>query len=353
MMVGSVARVGDVFRTNHTSEATQILQSRESFFSSGRHARQLRNLCLIVGPKCPTFGRVPLQPASTPRLVEARFKMQSRSPLTRPQPSTQSFGAVNVRLVVLVPAYNPGGILIETVRALLAFHPDVWLLVDGSTDGSDLGIESKFRAHRGFRVLRRSRNLGKGATLLEGEKNADLQNFTHILTFDSDGQHPPEHVPEFRGLCQRFPEALIMGQPRFGSDAPFERVFFRWIANALVLLETFGRIRCDSLFGMRAYPIRSFLAAFAESAGGLRYDFDTEIAVRLGWAGLNVIGVGVPVCYPHREAGGVSHYRYVHDNLVLAWAHGRLLCDALVRFLRGRLPKGTAGIEQRISGAGS
>jgi glycosyltransferase involved in cell wall biosynthesis len=279
--------------------------------------------------------------------------MQSRSPLTRPQPSTQSSGAVDVRLVVLVPAYNPGGILIETVRALLAFHPDVWLLVDGSTDGSDLGIESHLGAHRGFRVLRRSRNLGKGATLLEGAKNADVQNFTHILTFDSDGQHPPEHVPEFRGLCQRFPEALIMGEPRFGSDAPFERVFFRWIANALVLLETFGRIRCDSLFGMRAYPIRSFLAAFAESAGGMRYDFDTEIAVRLGWAGLNVIGVGVPVCYPSREAGGVSHYRYVHDNLVLAWAHGRLLCNALARFLRGGLPKGTAGIEQRISGAGS
>ena len=85
--------------------------------------------------------------------------MQSRSPFTRPQPSTQSSGAVDVRLVVLVPAYNPGGILIETVRALLAFHPDVWLLVDGSTDGSDLGIESHLGAHRGFRVLRRARLL--------------------------------------------------------------------------------------------------------------------------------------------------------------------------------------------------
>ncbi len=244
------------------------------------------------------------------------------------------FATHNARLLVLVPAYNPGVLLIETARALLAFHPDVWVLVDGSTDGSDVGIESELAAHKEFRVLRRSKNTGKGAIMLYGAKKAYEEGFTHILSFDSDGQHPPQAVPELRRLSEQHPRALIMGDPSFGPDAPWERVCFRRVANALTFLETLGRIRYDSLFGMRLYPLEAFLEAFSETRWGRRYDFDTEIAVRMVWAGVPVFGVETPVRYPRRSAGGVSHFRYGRDNLSLAWMHGRLLAGGLARALK-------------------
>ena len=240
-----------------------------------------------------------------------------------------------VRLLVMVPAFNPGPLLVETTRALLAFHPEVWVLVDGSADGSDVGLEALLGEPPGLSVLRRSSNSGKGATLLSGAQAAAEKGFTHILTFDADGQHPPQLVPEFKNRCEQCPHALIMGEPIFGRDAPLERVYFRRIANALAFVESFGRLHCDSLFGMRVYPLKPFLSAFSETRWGRRYDFDTEIAVRMVWNGLSVIGVKTPVRYPDKGAGGVSHFRYGQDNLALARMHGRLLIGALVRAFKG------------------
>jgi glycosyltransferase involved in cell wall biosynthesis len=240
-----------------------------------------------------------------------------------------------MRLVVLVPAYDPGPLLPENIRVLLTQHADVWVLVDGSKDGSDAGLETFLGEPPGLRVVRRSFNLGKGATILEGAIMASAEGFTHILCFDADGQHPPEAVLEFRMQCDRFPNALIMGQPVFGRDAPLERVYFRRLANALAFVETSGRLRVDSLFGMRIYPLQAFLGAFRQTRWGRGYDFDAEIAVRMVWAGLAVVGVKTPVRYPPVANGGVSHFRYGRDNLVLVWMHGRLLVEALVRVLRG------------------
>ena len=242
---------------------------------------------------------------------------------------------IPVRLLVLVPAFNPGPLLLETARALIGFHSEVWVLVDGSADGSDAGLESLLGEPPGLRVLRRSSNSGKGTALLEGAQKAAKEGFTHILSFDADGQHPPELVPEFERRCEQCPHALIMGEPIFGSDAPLERVYFRRIANALALVETFGRLHCDSLFGMRAYPLQAFLSAFSETRFGRGYDFDTEIAVRMVWSGVAVVGVRTPVRYPNKDAGGVSHFHYGRDNLALARMHGRLLLEAFARAFRG------------------
>jgi hypothetical protein len=218
---------------------------------------------------------------------------------------------------------------------LVALHPDVWVLVDGSGDGSDVGLESLLGAPPGLRVLRRRANLGKGATMLEGARVAAVEGFTHILAFDADGQHPPDLVPEFRRQCELSPDSIIMGEPVFGRDAPLERRYFRRVANALARVETCGLMRCDSLFGMRVYPLQPFLSAFSETRWGRGYDFDTEIAVRMVWNGLPVVGIKTPVRYPNKAAGGVSHFRYKRDTLALTRMHGRLLVEALLRAWRG------------------
>lgn len=41
-----------------------------------------------------------------------------------------------MRHLVLIPSFNSGSKLAETVRAARARWPDVWVVVDGSTDGS-------------------------------------------------------------------------------------------------------------------------------------------------------------------------------------------------------------------------
>ena len=74
-----------------------------------------------------------------------------------------------------------------------------------------------------------------------------------------------------------------------------------------------------------------------------RFDFDTEAAVRLCWRGIRPINVAAPVNYLRPEEGGVSHFNYLRDNVLLTWMHARLLFEFLFRLpalLRRRLAGG-------------
>ena len=66
--------------------------------------------------------------------------------------------------LVLIPSYNTGARLSTTVAGALAAWQPVWVVVDGSDDGSDAALVDA----PGLRVIRRARNGGKGAAVLEG-----------------------------------------------------------------------------------------------------------------------------------------------------------------------------------------
>ena len=78
-----------------------------------------------------------------------------------------------------------------------------------------------------------------------------------------------------------------------------------------------------------------------------RFDFDTEAVVRLAWRGVTPINIDAPVKYLRADEGGVSHFRYGRDNVLLTWMHFRLLCGFVLRLplllaarLAGRAPFG-------------
>jgi len=71
----------------------------------------------------------------------------------------------------------------------------VWVVVDGSTDGSAGGLLAMAAQDAGLRVIVLPRNQGKGAAVLHGLDEAAAAGFSHVLTMDSDGQHPPERIP--------------------------------------------------------------------------------------------------------------------------------------------------------------
>lgn len=237
--------------------------------------------------------------------------------------------ATETRLV-LIPSYNTGAKLLETVTEVLRRWQPVWVVIDGSTDGS--GETLATLNGQGLRVFRRARNGGKGAAVLEGLRAAAADGFTHVLTMDADGQHPASAIPEFMALSRQHPEAMILGAPVFGADAPWPRVVGRRVSNILARLEALHRIG-DSLFGFRVYPLAALLTIMESSRRMRRFDFDAEAVVRLSWRGVPAINCPVPVRYFRAEDGGVSHFRYGRDNVVLALMHARLLAGCLTRLL--------------------
>jgi glycosyltransferase involved in cell wall biosynthesis len=237
---------------------------------------------------------------------------------------------------VLIPSYNTGYRLSETVREALAFAPQVFVVVDGSTDGSDQFLDGLARSEWRVRVLRRPCNGGKGQAVLDGLREAFRLGFTHALVMDADGQHPAALIPEFLNVSRGHPEAMILGVPIFDRAAPRVRVIGRRLSNMLTNIETFGAIG-DSLFGFRVYPVAPLLAVMESRGWMRRFDFDAEAVVRLIWRGLPAINRPAPVKYLRRDEGGVSHFRYGRDNVLLAWMHARLICEwAFKRFRSSR-----------------
>ena len=233
--------------------------------------------------------------------------------------------SIPVKHLVLLPSYNSGHCLAETLRQTCAIWRDVWVVIDGSTDGSDL--EGEALRLDGLRVLRLAENSGKGAAVLHALRLANEEGFTHALVMDADGQHPAEMILPFIEVSTKNPEAFVCGVPQFGPDAPAERVKGRRVGNFFSHVETLWCGAQDSLFGFRLYPIAPALRILASGRAGRRFDFDTVLAVRLTWAGLPCINIPAAVSYPPTSEGGVTHFRYLRDNLLLIRAHARLLLE--------------------------
>lgn len=233
--------------------------------------------------------------------------------------------------LILVPSYNPGPKVFETVRAARRCWNPVWVIVDGSTDGTAEKLQQMAVQDAGLRVIVNLRNMGKGAAVLRGLDLAAEQGFTHALTMDSDGQHPADRIPEFMAASAGAPGAMILGRPVFDATAPAIRVKGREISNWWANLETLWAGIGDSLFGFRVYPIAPLRLVMHRERFMRRFDFDPEAVVRLAWMGVAPVNVPAPVRYFSAEEGGVSHFKYLRDNALLTWMHTRLFFGFLLR----------------------
>jgi glycosyltransferase involved in cell wall biosynthesis len=227
--------------------------------------------------------------------------------------------------LVLIPSYNPGERVDETVRAARAAWMPVWVVVDGSDDGSTQRLQVLAANDAGIEIIVRAQNGGKGRAILDGLRRAQAARFTHVLTMDSDGQHPAQCIAAFMAASRQAPEAMILGVPQFDAQAPRARVAGRRISNWWANLETLGMGIGDSLFGFRVYPIAPLVRVMERTRWMRRFDFDPEAAVRLCWAGVRPVNLPAPVRYFDRAAGGVTHFRYLRDNVLLTWMHVRLM----------------------------
>jgi len=256
--------------------------------------------------------------------------------------------------LVVIPSYNTGPRLAGVVAEVLLNWQPVLVVVDGSTDGSDRPLHELAGREPGLSLLVLPLNSGKGAAVLAGLAVARSRGFSHALVMDADGQHPAAGVAQFMESSRRNPDAMILGRPVFGPDVPLARLYGRKLSIGAVRIETLGAAIADPLYGFRVYPVGPLLDVLGPRRGGRRYDFDTEAAVRLFWAGVEPINLPSPVRYYTSAEGGVSHFHYLRDNLTLVLMHTRLMLELV--FLRWpaaiRHRRSWATPERNVSRAG-
>ena len=244
-------------------------------------------------------------------------------PETTPTPSTTH--------LVLIPSYNPGPQVLETVRQARAQWTPVWVVVDGSTDGTDRLLQAEAARDPGLRVIVLPQNQGKGGAVMTGMRHALAAGHSHALQIDADGQHDARDVPRFLAMARETPDAVINGRPIYDESVPKARLYGRYASHVWVWINTLSLSIRDSMCGFRVYPLAPTLALLDREHIGTRMDFDSEILVRLYWRGLAVRDCPTRVTYPEH---GVSHFRMLRDNLRISAMHTRLFFGMLWRLPR-------------------
>ncbi len=84
----------------------------------------------------------------------------------------------------VIPTFNEGSVILETVKPVLEAGYSVIVADDGSTDGTEQAINGL-----GVHYLQHPINLGQGAALQTGMDYALEQGAEYIVHFDADGQH--------------------------------------------------------------------------------------------------------------------------------------------------------------------
>jgi glycosyltransferase involved in cell wall biosynthesis len=226
------------------------------------------------------------------------------------------------KVIAVIPVFNHELAVPAVARALRTHGLPVILVDDGSNDACRRALEA-LAAASGDRLVRLEVNGGKGAAVIAGLRAALDAGYSHALQVDADGQHDLRDVPRFLAVSAADPAAVVCGRPIFDSSIPRVRLVSRYITHVLVWLQTlsFREVR-DSMCGFRLYPMATVLEVVDEDGVGRRMDFDVELLVKLSWRGRRIVWLDTEVRYP---ADGLSHYRMLLDNLLMARMHARLL----------------------------
>lgn len=230
-------------------------------------------------------------------------------------------------LVVIIPVYQHGKELANTISKLEPFKLPLIVVNDGS-DIKETKLIQKACDREWVNLYERKKNGGKGKAVVDGLELAKKHGFIHAFQIDADGQHDLSEIPRFSEVCKLNPKSLVLGCPLFDSSVPGSRKAGRWVTHIWVWINSLSLRVKDSMCGFRIYPINPVLDIIHGSNMGYHMEFDVEICVRSCWADLPVVNLPVKVVYPE---GGRSNFRLKEDNILLSLMHTRLFFGMLLR----------------------
>lgn len=232
------------------------------------------------------------------------------------------------KICAILVTYNHYSKLEVIVNQLCTLGLKVFIVDDGSniaTKNVIKKIVAKNSMVTGSALLT---NQGKGAAVEQALRLVKQAGFTHAFQIDADGQHSLANVVEFCNLAIAYPTAIISGFPRYDNSIPLVRKLGRFLTHVMVWLETLSVQIKDSMCGYRIYPVQQTLTIMDNSKIGKRMEFDTEIIVKLYWAGIQVVMSPVNVTYPK---GNLSNFNPLLDNWRITKMHTCLFFGMLKR----------------------
>ncbi|MBF8741326.1 glycosyltransferase family 2 protein [Pseudomonas guariconensis] len=226
----------------------------------------------------------------------------------------------------VIPVYDHEHAVPAVVAQVLATGLPC-VLVDDASHAPCAKVLDQLAGQDQVFLVRLAVNQGKGGAVMAGLREAARLGFTHALQVDADGQHDLADVQAFLADSRACPQALVCGYPHYDASVPKGRLYARYLTHVWVWINTLSLAIPDSMCGFRLYPLAPTLALLDRVRLGRRMDFDTEVLVRLAWRGQPMRWRPIRVHYP---SDGISHFRLLHDNVLISRMHARLFFGMLL-----------------------
>ncbi len=252
-----------------------------------------------------------------------------------------------LRVCLCIPIYdNPLTIAGITGQILTETQLPIIIVDDGSktpvlelfqSDQNKEAIRVALKSGR-IEILRLSKNQGKGAALQYAIAHSVKKGFTHLFSFDGDGQHLVTEISKALSQAKSHPWDLIVGARKLQTaNVPGVSKFGRTFSNFWVHFQTNHAVK-DSQSGFRIYPLFFLqnMKFFCKS-----FDFEIEVLVRLMWKGVNVRDIDIEVYYPPKSER-VSHFDKLWDNVRISILNTLLVIMTLLKSHRAPRASATA-----------
>jgi glycosyltransferase involved in cell wall biosynthesis len=206
-------------------------------------------------------------------------------------------------VAVVIPAYNEEKSIATVVESLLP-HARVIVVNDFSTDNT-----AKYASEAGADVINHTINEGYDGALNSGFLKAKTLGVKKVFTFDADGQHPLELVPEFINKLDTY-DVVLGVRPK---SARFAEAIFAKVGSLLWGIN-------DPLCGMKAYNMKVY-----DINGGFDSckSIGTELAIQSYRRKFSLINIPIPI--NEREHGKPRFGKLLKANVFILKAMLRMV----------------------------
>lgn len=252
-------------------------------------------------------------------------------------------GVEENEVCAVIPTYQNAKTLLKVVADVHRVVDTVFVVDDGSNDGTAALLDKATGNERPEKVLTHPKNCGKGAALKTGLTYARQQGFRYAVTVDADGQHRADDIPALLKAVEEEPDALAIGSRGLQHEnMPAKSTFANRFSNFWFALQTLQRLP-DTQSGLRVYPLQRLHGLRWMSA---RYEAELTLLVFSAWAGVKLLPVPVSVYYPPRDQR-VTHFRPGRDFtrisvlntllcfLMVVYGWPRIFCRQIARGVKG------------------
>ena len=240
------------------------------------------------------------------------------------RPSGGAMGSV----AVIIPCYQVSGSISEVLAQIGPEVSRIYCVDDASTDQTSEVIQEAMLRDRRVQLIRRERNGGVGAAVMDGYRKAIEDGLRVLVKLDGDGQMNAEFIPDFVAPVLRGEADYVKGNRFFDLETVRAMPPARIFGNAGLSFMT----KLSSGYWDLFDPTNGYTALHADVAATLpfervhkRYFFESDLMFRLGAVRARVVELPIVSKYADEK----SHLNELHCLLVFPFLHMRNLCKRI------------------------